>query len=85
MQSGCGYASAQVFAEDDFGGVFAEHPWYRYNLEGNHQIWPTYQVYLIRKGADVYKVQLTGYYERNTGDARHISFRYAKLGPFPPD
>ena len=33
-----------------FGGVVVAHPWYRYNLQGNHQIWPTYDVYLIRRG-----------------------------------
>lgn len=64
---------------DGFGGVFDAHPWYRYNLEGNHQIWPTYDVYLIRSGEEVYKVQLVSYYNASNGDARHITFRYAPL------
>jgi len=69
---------AQVYAGDAFGGVFEAHPWYRYNLEGNHQIWPTYDVYLIRDGDAVYKVQLIGYYGP-TGDTRQITLRYARL------
>jgi hypothetical protein len=64
---------------DAFGGVFDEHRWYRYNLTGtDHQIWPTYDVYLIRRGTEVYKVQLVSYYDA-TGDSRHITFRYAPL------
>lgn len=63
---------------DAFGGVFATSPWYRYNLDGNHQIWPTFGVYLVRRGGTVYKVQLIGYYDE-AGDARHITIRYAGL------
>ena len=74
-----------VYAGDAFGGVFASaepgRAWYRYNLDGNHQIWPTQNVYLIRAGDDVYKVQLTGYYHPDSGDSRHISFRYQRLEP----
>jgi len=71
-------APAEVYAGDAFGGVFDEHPWYRYNLEGNHQIHPTFDVYLVRRGDDVYKVQLVSYYGP-TGDTRQITFRYALL------
>ena len=69
---------AQVYAGDAFGGVFDDHSWYRYNLDGRHQIWPTYDVYLIRRGDAVYKVQLTSYYGPS-GDSRQITFRYARL------
>ncbi len=67
-----------LYRGDGFGGVFVEHPWYRYNLEGNHQIWPTYDVYLIRRGESVYKVQITGYYGP-AGESRRVTFRYARL------
>lgn len=67
------------WASDAFGGVFDETPWYRYNLQGNHQIWPTYDVYLIRSGSDVFKVQIVSYYNATDGAARHITFRYAPL------
>ncbi|MEW5926048.1 MAG: HmuY family protein [Gemmatimonadota bacterium] len=53
--------------------------WYRYNITGSdHQVWPTHDVYLVKRGEEVYKVQLTGYYGAD-GKPRQITFRYAKL------
>jgi|SRR5690606_12480378 hypothetical protein len=71
-------APSAQFRADAYGGVFVEHPWYRYNLDGFHTIFPTFDVYLIDTGDRVYKVQITGYYSV-TGDARTISFRYEPL------
>jgi hypothetical protein len=71
-------APAQVYRGDAFGGVFDAHPWYRYDLDGNHTIFPTYDVFLIDTGSDLYKVQLIGYYD-TAGEARHVTFRYARL------
>ena len=71
-------APAQIYRSDAYGGVFDARKWYRYNLTGSHDISPTYDVYLIRRGADVYKVQLTGYYDA-AGQSRRITFRYARL------
>lgn len=71
-------APAQVYRGDAFGGVFDAHPWYRYDLDGNHTIFPTYDVYLIRSGGQIYKVQVTSYYN-TAGQARHITFRYAPV------
>ena len=67
-------AAGSAWAAD----TFDQSRWYRYNLDGNHQIWPTYDVYLVKRGEEVYKVQVTGYY-RADGDPRHITFRYARL------
>lgn len=68
-----------AYAGDAFGGVFDEFPWFRYNLTGSdHQIWPTYDVYLLRKGEDVYKVQVTSYYGP-AAQPRQITFRYQRL------
>lgn len=67
-----------VYSGDTFGGVFEAHPWNRYDLEGNHHIWPTYDVYLVRTGSEVYKLQIINYYD-DAGTARHITFRYAQL------
>lgn len=58
--------------------AFDESRWYRYNLAGGHQIWPTYQVYLVKRGSEVYKVQVISYYGEN-GENRQITFRYAQL------
>ena len=58
--------------------VFTQSPWYKYNVAGEHQIWPTFNVYLVKRGTEVYKVQVTGYYGP-TGATRQITFRYARL------
>lgn len=59
--------------------VFDQKRWYRYNVTGSdHQVWPTFDVYLVKRGTEVYKVQITGYYGA-TGTPRQITFRYAKL------
>ena len=68
----------RAYLQDNFGGVFNSHPWYRYNLTGENIIHPTFDVYLIKRGADVYKVQLINYYG-TAGEPRHITFRYAQL------
>ena len=56
----------------------ATYPWYRYNLAFQHQIWPTYNVYLVRRGGEVFKVQVVGYYGAD-GTPRQVSFRYERL------
>ncbi len=72
-------APVQAYRTDEFGGVFSTNKWYKYNITGSdNQIWPTFNVYLLKKGNAVYKVQLTGYYGTN-GASRQISIRYRKL------
>lgn len=72
-------APAVAFRSDTYAGVFAAQPWYRYNITGtDNQIWPVFNVYLIRKGSSVWKVQITGYYNA-TAQPRFISFRYQQL------
>jgi hypothetical protein len=69
---------SRAYQVDAFGGVFETHPWYKYNLTGENIIHPTFDVYLVKRGADVYKVQLVDYYSA-AGEPRNISFRYARL------
>ncbi|HEU0054017.1 MAG TPA: HmuY family protein, partial [Longimicrobium sp.] len=70
---------ASTFRGDAYGGVFDAKKWYRYNLTGSdHQVWPTFDVYLVRRGAELWKVQLTGYYDASA-QPRRITVRYAKL------
>jgi hypothetical protein len=71
-------APATIYRSDAYGGVFDAHRWYKYNLTGNNDIAPTYDVFLIKRGAEVYKVQLIGYYNA-AGQSRRITFRYARL------
>ncbi len=73
------FAPAVAYRADSYGGVFASAPWYRYNITGtDNQIWPTFNVYLVRRGDAVYKVQITGYYNA-TGTPRQITIRSARL------
>lgn len=69
---------SRAYQVDGFAGVFGSHPWYKYNLTGENIIHPTFDVYLIKRGDAVYKIQLIDYYS-SAGDPRNISFRYARL------
>jgi hypothetical protein len=72
-------APAQAFRGDAYSGVFGQNPWYKYNITGtDQQIWPLFNVYLIRRGSAVYRVQLTGYYS-TTGAPRNITVRYSRI------
>ena len=73
------FAPAVAYRSDSFGGVFAASPWYQYNITGtDNQIWPNFNVYLIRRGDDVFKVQITSYYDL-AGKARQITVRSVQL------
>lgn len=69
---------SRAYQVDGYAGVFGSHPWYRYNLTGENIIHPTFEVYLVRRGDAVYKVQLIDYYSV-AGDPRNITFRFARL------
>lgn len=49
-----------------------------YSIRQNNRMWPTYNVYFVRVGAEVYKVQLFDYYNA-TGDSGHPSVRFQRL------
>jgi hypothetical protein len=73
------FVPAQAYATDSFTGVFATNPWYRYNLTGtDHQVWPTFNVYLVRRAGALFKVQVIGYYGLD-GTPRQITLRYQRL------
>jgi hypothetical protein len=72
-------ASPGAYRADTFAGVFNDSPWYRYDLD-THQIYPTYDVYLVRRGSAVHKIQIVGYYS-DAGDPRFISLRHARIHP----
>jgi hypothetical protein len=74
-----GFVPAQAYATDSFTGVFATNPWYRYNLTGtDHQVWPTFNVYLVRRAGALFKVQVISYYGAG-GTPRQITLRYQRL------
>jgi hypothetical protein len=57
---------------DDASAVF----WY--NIEGNNFLWPTYNVFLLRVGSAVYKVQVTDYYDA-TQQSGFPTLRFKRL------
>jgi hypothetical protein len=68
----------QAYRTDRYAGVFGTSPWYRYNLANDNRISPTFDVYLVKRGSAVYKVQVIDYYS-DTGAPRNISFRYQQI------
>lgn len=57
---------------DDAEGVF----WY--NIDGSNLLFPTYNVYLVRVGTTVYKVQIVDYYDA-TGASGFPTVRFEQL------
>jgi len=51
---------------------------FRYNLQGGNLLWPTFNVYLVRVGTRVFKIQLIDYYSA-TGQSGFPTFRYAEV------
>jgi hypothetical protein len=68
---------ASAYSTDGTGGAFVANPPYRYNST-THQLWPTFDVYLVKRGTAVYKVQVVTYYN-TSGAAGNVTLRYAKL------
>lgn len=58
--------------------AIADNPWYRYDLLGNHFIHPTFNVYLVKRGSEVYKIQIINYYNPAI-ESRWVTFRYERL------
>ena len=69
---------AGIYAGDQYAGIFAEHPWHVYSGPPLHQVYPTFDVYYVKRDDVVYKLQVTSYYGA-AGQARHITFRSARL------
>jgi hypothetical protein len=66
-----------AFTTDGAGGAFLTAAPYRYD-QGPHQVYPSYDVYLVKRGTTVYKVQVTSYYS-TAGVFGNITLRYAKI------
>lgn len=57
---------------EDLGGPF------RYDLNGDQRLSPTFNTYLVRNGAKVYKLQVIGYYG-TSGSGGFPTLRYARI------
>jgi hypothetical protein len=51
---------------------------YRYNLQGNNRLHPTFNIYLIKVGTRVYKLQSINYYNES-GTSGYVTLRSARL------
>jgi hypothetical protein len=51
---------------------------FRYNLEGSNRLSPTFNVYLVKSGTRVYKLQLVNYYNA-AGASGWPTLRYARI------
>lgn len=58
--------------------VFDPQAPFRYNLAGNDRLHPTFNIFLVKAGARVYKLQVTDYYG-DTGAAGFPTVRYARI------
>lgn len=73
-----GAIPASVYAGDSYGGIFVDYPWQVYSGPPLHQVFPTFDVYYVKRGDDVYKVQLTSYYNAG-GEARYVTVLSERL------
>ena len=49
-----------------------------YNLAGDNRLSPTFNIFLVKIGSSVYKLQVVSYYS-TTGDSGHPTIRYEKI------
>ena len=50
-----------------------------YGLNDDQMLYPTFNIYLVKVGSAVYKVQLTDYYNSSTGASGWPTLRYARI------
>lgn len=74
------------YNEDRSGGIFAAKPWFEYNLQGNHQLYPNNRVYLVTTDNSstmtdssvqqpIYAMQITNYYN-DAGKSGYPTIRW---------
>jgi hypothetical protein len=51
---------------------------FRYNLQNDNRLHPTFNTYLVKVGANVYKLQVINYYNA-AGASAHPTIRYALI------
>lgn len=74
------------YNEDHSGGVFAAKPWFEYNLQGKHQLYPNNRVYMVTTDSSsamtdssvqqpIYALQITNYYN-DAGKSGYPTIRW---------
>ena len=65
--------------KDSSANDLTNFPYFEYNLEGKHKMWPNYRVYLIQKGTEHYKLQIVSYYSPITGKSGYPTINIAPV------
>ncbi len=73
-------ADAPFYRSDATGGLFADNPWYAYNLQGQNKLWPNYRVYVLDNGSAQFKLQVLSYYSGG-GTSGVYTLRIEPLAP----
>ncbi|MGP5074852.1 HmuY family protein [Psychrobacter celer] len=74
------------YNEDRSGGVFTAKPWFEYNLQGKHQLYPNNRVYMVTTDSSsamtdssvqqpIYAMQITNYYN-DAGKSGYPTIRW---------
>ncbi|MGP5406445.1 HmuY family protein [Psychrobacter celer] len=74
------------YNEDRSGGVFTAKPWFEYNLQGKHQLYPNNRVYIVTTDSSsamtdssvqqpIYALQITNYYN-DAGKSGYPTIRW---------
>lgn len=74
------------YNEDRSGGVFTAKPWFQYNLQGKHQLYPNNRVYMVTTDSSsamtdssvqqpIYALQITNYYN-DAGKSGYPTIRW---------
>ena len=77
---------AMHYNADRSGGIFDQQPWFEYNLNGKHQLYPNNRVYLITSDTissavdssvqqPIYAMQIINYYS-DAGASGHLTVRW---------
>jgi len=68
----------QAFARDAFAGAFSQPDRQWEYVASSNTVYATYDIYLLRRGETVFKVQFPSYYDAQ-GQSRRITVRYQRL------
>lgn len=77
---------SRYYYADSTSSIFEDESWYQYNLQGKHQIYPNYKVYLITTDSSstsitgspqspVYAMQIVNYYNQ-AGTSGNVTLRW---------
>lgn len=67
-----------AFARDGFAGAFSQPDRQWEYVASSNTVFATYDIYLLRRGETVFKVQFPSYYDAQ-GQSRRITVRYQRL------